>query len=162
MKNRDFVFFHGYDSVIWRGYEKCGLLDRFSGVRFCQSLMLPDCKKFNALAAKGGELYSLITETGLPWYIDRLQGGAYIEEYPYDMKTVDSLGNFYGFQMHEWMSNIRSDYDKLKNLDASDWNERAIKKKFCGSSLLRIFFLRLRPQKNMRSIFPCRRALSSF
>lgn len=63
MKNRDFVFFHGYDSVIWRGYEKCGLLDRFSGVRFCQSLMLPDCKKFNALAAKGGELYSLITET---------------------------------------------------------------------------------------------------
>ena len=61
MKNMDFVFFHGYDSVIWRGYEKCGLLDRFSGVRFCQSLMLPDCQKFNALAAKGGELHSLIT-----------------------------------------------------------------------------------------------------
>ena len=154
MKNRDFVFFHGYDSVIWRGYEKCGLLDRFSGVRFCQSLMLPDCKKFNALAAKGGELYSLITETGLPWYIDRLQGGAYIEEYPYDMKTVDSLGNFYGFQMHEWMSNMRSDYDKLKNLDASDWSERAIKKEILRQFPFENIFLEAATAKEYAECFP--------
>lgn len=154
MKNRDFVFFHGYDSVIWRGYEKCGLLDRFSGIRFCQSLMLPDCKKFNALAAKGGELYSLITETGLPWYIDRLQGGAYIEEYPYDMKTVDSLGNFYGFQMHEWMSNMRSDYDKLKNLDASDWNERAIKKEILRQFPFENIFLEAATAKEYAECFP--------
>ena len=80
-------------------------------------------KKFNELAKKDGKLFKLISDNNYPWYIDRLQGGGYIDEYQYNTELIDSLGNFYGFQMHEWISNMRSDYFKLKNLDAAAWSE---------------------------------------
>lgn len=64
-------------------------------------------KKFNELAKKDGKLFKLISDNNYPWYIDRLQGGGYIDEYQYNTELIDSLGNFYGFQMHEWISNIK-------------------------------------------------------
>lgn len=73
-------------------------------------------KKLNELAKKDGKLFKLISDNNYPWYIDRLQGGGYIDEYQYNTELIDSLGNFYGFQMHEWISNMRSDYFKLKTL----------------------------------------------
>ena len=81
------------------------MIDEFAGVRFCQSPLLPE-RKFNELAKKGGKLFKLISDNNYPWYIDRLQGGGYIDEYQYNTELIDSLGNFYGFQMHEWISNI--------------------------------------------------------
>ena len=123
---KNFIFFHGYDELLWHGYEKNGLLNDFTGIRFCQSLLLPEEKKFNNLAAKGGSLSALLSENSFPWYIDRLQGGCFIENYRYDMSLVDSFENFYGFQMHEWVSNMVSDYSKLKNLDTSEWNRESI------------------------------------
>lgn len=127
----NFVFFHGYDPVLWQGYEKRGLLRRGFGVRFCQSIMLPEGKKFNSLAAPGAAFDRLLSGLACPFYIDRLQGGTYIEKYPYDQSLIDrceelSRGGFYGFQMHEWMSNLRSDYGKLKRLDADRWTEEGI------------------------------------
>lgn len=112
MSENRFIFFHGYDELLWHGYEKNGLIDEFAGVRFCQSLLLPERKKFNELAKKDGKLFKLISDNNYPWYIDRLQGGGYIDEYQYNTELIDSLGNFYGFQMHEWISNMRSDYFK--------------------------------------------------
>lgn len=55
MSENRFIFFHGYDELLWHGYEKNGLIDEFAGVRFCQSL-LPE--KFNELAKKTGSCLS--------------------------------------------------------------------------------------------------------
>ena len=71
-------------------------------------------------------MFKLISDNNYPWYIDRLQGGGYIDEYQYNTELIDSFGNFYGFQMHEWISNMRSDYFKLKNLDVAAWSEKLI------------------------------------
>lgn len=54
MSENRFIFFHGYDELLWHGYEKNGLINEFAGVRFCQSLLLPERKKFNELAKKTG------------------------------------------------------------------------------------------------------------
>ena len=74
--------------------------------------------KFNNLANVGGDLYSFVKDNNCPMYIDRLQGGCFFEGYDYDMKLVriyrEMLGEkFFGFQMHEWMSNFISDTRKL-------------------------------------------------
>lgn len=34
MSENRFIFFHGYDELLWHGYEKNGLIDEFAGVRF--------------------------------------------------------------------------------------------------------------------------------
>ncbi|MBQ9805381.1 MAG: hypothetical protein IJW49_02575 [Clostridia bacterium] len=59
----------------------CGLGKDEAGVKFNQSLLLKDEYKFNNLAARGTELYHYLKEHRAPFYIDRLQGGCYIEEY---------------------------------------------------------------------------------
>lgn len=118
-------------------------------------------KKFNELAKKDGKLFKLISDNNYPWYIDRLQGGGYIDEYQYNTELIDSLGNFYGFQMHEWISNMRSDYFKLKNLDAAAWSEELIVKEILRLFPLSIFFLKRLPQKNMQSFFLCPYTLNS-
>ena len=90
MSENRFIFFHGYDELLWHGYEKNGLIDEFAGVRFCQSLLLPERKKFNELAKKDGKLFKLISDNNYPWYIDRLQGDGYIDEYQYNTELIDS------------------------------------------------------------------------
>lgn len=58
MSENRFIFFHGYDELLWHGYEKNGLINEFAGVRFCRSLLLPERKKFNELAKKTGSCLS--------------------------------------------------------------------------------------------------------
>ena len=113
-----FTFFQCYMPETWEAQEKAGLINKNSGIRFLQSIDVPADKKFNVLARKGGTLYEIIKERQLPFYIDRLQGGDFFEGYDYDMDLVDEyrrlLGDkFFGFQMHEWMSNVISDIKKL-------------------------------------------------
>lgn len=129
-----FVFFHGYSPDTWDKMLATGLVGDNDGIRFQQSLDLPKELKFNFLARKGGELYNIIKERSCPFYIDRLQGGCYIDEYVYDQDLLDEykslLGDkFYGFQMHEWLSNYRSDANKkLAELSAEEWTEENIKR----------------------------------
>ena len=141
-----FVFFHGYSPDTWEAMVKAGLIRENAGIRFCQSIEIDEELKFNNLAKKGGKLYELIKENRYPFYIDRLQGGCYIENYPYNEDLVkedkEMLGEkFYGFQMHEWLSNYKSDaIDKLGELSEEDWTAKNIKKmifdKFPGKYLL--------------------------
>lgn len=126
-----FTYFHCYLPETWDAQIKSGLIDRQAGVRFCQSLMIDEKLKFNRLAAKGGRLWNIVREGGLPLYIDRLQGGSYFEGYDYDQTLVrayrELLGDrFYGFQMHEWLSNYRSDVDKLVKHNCREWTESCI------------------------------------
>lgn len=127
------IFFHGYRPDTWDAMVKEGLIRENAGIRFCQSIGIKEELKFNNLAKKGGKLYEILKETKMPMYIDRLQGGCYIENYAYDKELLNEykemLGeNFYGFQMHEWLSNYRFDaLIKLKDILADEWTAENIK-----------------------------------
>ncbi len=128
-----FHFLHGYDPVLWAGYEKHGLIGEHDGVRLVMSHHIPDELKFNQLAAKGGELWNILAEGKRPLYIDRLQGGLQIYDYDFDMELVEEyrklLGDeFLGFQIHEWMSNYQSDIQKCKDVAAEDWKAENLHK----------------------------------
>ena len=107
-------FMNGYIPNVYEAQIDKGLVREVDGIRFCQNILLDENMKFNELAKKGGRLHSIISALHCPLYIDRLQGGTYIDEYPYDMALLNEyknlLGdNFWGFQMHEWLSNYSSD-----------------------------------------------------
>ncbi|MBQ1948298.1 MAG: hypothetical protein II359_06775 [Clostridia bacterium] len=126
-----FVFFHGYSPDTWEGTQKHHLMREGDGLRVVQSIMQTPDMHFNALAKKGGALYEIIREKNCPMYMDRIQGGINIFDYPYDRALIADyqamLGDkFYGFQMHEWLSNYRTDLHKLGNLSAEDWTEENI------------------------------------
>ena len=134
-----FTYFHCYLPETWEAQVKAGLINEHSGIRFCESIDLKEENKFNNLARKGGDFYNLIKEKKIPFYIDRLQGGCYIESYDYDMELVEEyksiLGDkFIGFQMHEWMSNYKGDLKKIWRNNCKEWNaeeiEKAIKREF--------------------------------
>lgn len=127
-----FVYFHAYHPLVFDAQIKSGLVNENDGIRFCQSIDIDDCLKFNNLARKDGKLFNFVKENNCPLYIDRLQGGCFFEGYDYDMSIVnmyrEMLGDkFYGFQMHEWMSNFLSDTEKLKTGKCPEpWTEENI------------------------------------
>ena len=129
-----FTFLHGYSPDTWDAMVRTGLVRKNDGIRYCQSIDIDESLKFNNLAKKGGEFYNIIKERNCPLYIDRLQGGCYIEEYDYDENLLgayrEMLGdNFWGFQMHEWLSNYFSDINwKLSELSAEEWTAENIEK----------------------------------
>ena len=126
-----FTYLHSYMPETWDAQVKAGLINQNAGVRFCQSIDIEERLKFNVLAKKGGALYEMLRIQRLPFYIDRLQGGCFLEKYPYDMALVvdykQMLGDrFWGFQMHEWMSNYKSDLGKLIRNNCPAWTAPAI------------------------------------
>lgn len=132
-----FTYFHGYYPGLFTQYDKSGLLNKNSGVRFCQSIDIDESLKFNNLAAKGGELYNLVKYNNLPFYIDRLQGGCFIEKYPYDKELIKEYKNFlndkfFGFQMHEWSGNYFSDIKRIEACGCTEWTKDAIQKALLG------------------------------
>lgn len=49
MSENRFIFFHGYDELLWHGYEKNGLIDKFAGVRFAGPCCCPKEKNLMSL-----------------------------------------------------------------------------------------------------------------
>ncbi|MGI6172277.1 MAG: hypothetical protein ACOYI8_00045 [Christensenellales bacterium] len=134
-----FTYLHCYMPETWEAQMRAGLLNANAGIRFCQSIDIEPHLKFNNLAREGGALHSMLRATRMPLYIDRLQGGCFLEEYPYDMRLVnayrDMLGErFWGFQMHEWMSNYTSDLRKLTENNCPAWTKEDIE-----ATILRAF-----------------------
>lgn len=129
-----FTYLHAYHTPeSWEAQVKAGLVKENHGIRYCQSIDIDEELKFNNLARRGGHLHRLLQEHPMPFYIDRLQGGCFLEKYPYDMDLVEEyksmLGDkFWGFQMHEWMSNYRSDLQKLATNNCPAWTAEAIEK----------------------------------
>lgn len=128
-----FRYFHPYYMPeLWDAQVKAGLINNDSGIRYCQSIDIDEKLKFNNQADVGGKFYNLVKENNFPFYIDRLQGGHFFEGYDYNLNLVkeyiDILGDkFYGFQMHEWMSNFQSDTTKLVNGKCPEpWTEENI------------------------------------
>lgn len=127
-----FTYFHCYMPKTWQAQVNCGLIDENAGVRFLQSSINPDNEKFNVVAAKETPFAKMMEEQRLPMYIDRLQGGIYYENYNYDEELVkyyrDLLGDkFFGFQIHEWMSNLSNDIKRIREcLEGGEWTEKSI------------------------------------
>lgn len=94
--NKMFRFFHGYMPKVWEAQVKAGFIGENDRIRFCQSAMLDGDSKFNKLAAKGGDLYNIIAERKCPFYIDRLQGGSYIDDYEYDEDLLNEYRELLG------------------------------------------------------------------
>ena len=125
------TFLHGYYPGLWEPQVKQGLVNPGDGIRFCQSRLISEELKFNRLAAREGELFRIVSELNAPFYIDRLQGGCYIDDYVYDPGLLGAyrelLGDkFWGFQMHEWLSNYRSDLRKLESEPVPTWTKEEI------------------------------------
>ncbi len=127
-----FTFFHAYMPKVFEAQINAGLFRENDGIRFCQSIDIDESLKFNNLAKICGDLYNFVRDNNCPMYIDRLQGGCFFEGYDYDMKLVrayrEILGEkFFGFQMHEWMSNFISDTGKLVDGKCPEpWTEENI------------------------------------
>ncbi len=127
-----FTYFHCYLPETWDAQVKAGLVtEKTGGVRCVMTIRLDEKYKFNNLAKKDGDLYKIIAEKKYPMYIDRLQGGDYIDVYPYDKELVGEykriLGDkFYGFQMHEWLSNYENDLKHLRHIPDKDWTAENI------------------------------------
>ena len=128
-------FFHGYHPDVWDALIKTGMLTEYDGVRIPQDITIKEYKQFNNVAKRGGHLHKFMQEHKLPFYIDRLQGGTFIDHYPYDTKLlheyIDLVGdeNYYGMQMHEWVSNYWSDLGKIGDLPDREWKAENIAKR---------------------------------
>lgn len=127
-----FTYMHTYMPENWKGQILRGLIDEHAGVRFCENIELAEDHKFNNLAAVGTSFYHMMKETRMPMYIDRLQGGCFLENYPYNWELVkiyeDMLGDkFWGFQMHEWASNLFGDLKRIReSVGTQEWNVETI------------------------------------
>ena len=127
-------FFHGYHPDVWDALIKSGMMTEYDGVRIPQDITIKEYKQFNNVAKRGGHLYNFMQEHKLPFYIDRLQGGTFIDHYPYDTQLlqeyIDLVGdeNYLGLQMHEWCSNYFSDLAKIGDLPEEEWTAENIAK----------------------------------
>ena len=153
-----FRFLHGYLPGYWEAQVRAGLVGENDGIRFCEDIMIDKSLQFNELAKKGGALHKLISDEKRVFYVDRLQGGTYIEDYPYDPELLCEyeriLGDkFWGFQIHEWMSNYRHDvYEKLGDLPPENWTEEEIKTEIFRKFSFKYLFLEAATAKEMEEM----------
>lgn len=117
-----FTFIHTYTPESWDGLSKHGMFRRGDGLKVMHACERPDWFRFNQMAAVGSPLEQKLRELRCPFYIDRLQGGVGLPYlYPFDPELLHHyrtlLGDkFWGFQMHEWSSNYRSDFGRITEL----------------------------------------------
>jgi hypothetical protein len=135
-------FLHGYMAEDWDGLVLRGLIDETSGVKFHQSQSIPPELGFNEVAREGGRLYGIVRQANRPFYVDRLQGGSAYYRYSYDEALLDRYKEmagewFLGFQMHEWASNMLSDWRRItqemgeRPADFSAWAiDRALRRAY--------------------------------
>lgn len=125
-------YYHTYMPEIWDGMIKNGFIDKDAGIRLNLNWRhLKSKRDFNNIAKKDGELYNIIKDSGLGFYVDRIQGGVEFFEYtpsPELCKLYDDMlgDKFLGFQMHEWASNYLGEFAKLSKAGLDTWTKEAI------------------------------------
>ena len=118
-------FFHVYNEKYFEGLVKNGLINKDTGFKIQHIFAMPEELKFNALAAKGGRLHSLIKENRYPFYVDRIAGGCTYHWYEFDRELIREYGEllgdwFLGFQLHESASNRRQNWDSIRKTMGTD------------------------------------------
>ena len=132
-----FRFFHTYDPTAWPAMKRLGWIGPDSGIRCMQHVFLMDDRKFNRIMAEESPLRTLLDETGIPIYFDRLQGGIFFDQdYRYDMtlfsEVKEKLGDlFWGFQIHEWASNLLNDWIRLEKAGVAGRTAWEIRETMC-------------------------------
>ena len=84
-----FSFLHSYSPEVWGPTVRHGLFGDHDGIRFHQWLLTAEDRRFNVLAAKDSDVYNIVRDGRRPLYIDRIQGGCNISEYPYDQNLLN-------------------------------------------------------------------------
>ena len=113
------TFMHTYTSESWAGVLQNGLWRDGDGLKMMHKPFMPAGTDFNSAARVGSPLEKTLRELRCPFYVDRLQGGMGLDRlYPFDRGLLAYyqrlLGDgFWGFQMHEWSSNYRSDAERI-------------------------------------------------
>lgn len=114
-----FSFIHTFTNASLPGLQKQGLWHAGDGLKIMHKPYFPAERGFNEYAKPGTLLYQTLRELRCPFYIDRMQGGLpFPYWYPFNTGLLEQykelLGdNFWGFQMHEWASNFRSDMPRI-------------------------------------------------
>ena len=150
-------FFHGYHPDVWDSLVRSGMMTDYDGVRIPQDITIKEYKQFNNVAKIGGHLHNFMLENRCPFYIDRLQGGTFINHYPYDTQLlggyIDLVGdeNYYGMQMHEWVSNYFSDLRKIGDLPDDEWTAENIARKVNEKYKTQYLFLESMDEYEMES-----------
>ncbi len=128
-----FRFFHNYHPSTWDAINRLGWIGVDSGLRCMHHVFLPESEKFNSIMKKASRLRAILDEYPLPVYIDRLQGGIFFDEkYRFDKKILqnvkEDLGErFWGFQIHEWSSNLLNDWLRLEKAGIKKWTAKGIR-----------------------------------
>ena len=118
-------FFHVYNEKCFEGLEKNGLINKDTGFKIQHMFSMEDHLKFNRFAAKGTKLHAMIRDGKIPFYVDRLAGGATWHNYRFDPALTEEYANilgdwFLGFQLHESGSNRRiGDWKVLRRLGSN-------------------------------------------
>ena len=116
------TFLHTYTADSFRGLIRSGLWRTGDGLKLMHKPAFRPPHDFNTVAVPGAPLERLLAELRCPFYIDRLQGGVGCDRrYPYDRSLLarytELLGDrFFGLQIHEWASNLRSDQERISEL----------------------------------------------
>ncbi|MBQ6421056.1 MAG: hypothetical protein IJK02_08300 [Clostridia bacterium] len=114
-----FHFIHTYAPGVTGALAKSGLWRDGDGLKLMHKPGFTPPDDYNSALAPGAPLSGLLEELKCPFYIDRLQGGiGFTHNYPYapavTARLKRELGDrFWGFQMHEWASNLKSDMDRI-------------------------------------------------
>ena len=117
-----FRFIHTYTAESFPGLARQGLWRDGDGLKLMHKPGFGPPFDFNTAVLAGTPLEKLLAELRCPFYVDRLQGGLGLtRKYPYDASLLRRcrtlLGDrFWGFQMHEWASNFRSDLERIEEL----------------------------------------------
>lgn len=114
------TFMHTYTPESWEGLVKNSLFREGDGLKIIHTPYFPPEWEFNRAGQPEQPLFRRLEELNCPFYIDRLQGGMPLPRwYPFDPALIrhyrELLGErFWGFQMHEWASNYRSDCERIE------------------------------------------------
>ena len=116
------TFMHIYTPESWPGIEKNGLWRNGDGLKLMHTVSMPEEASFNRVLAPGSQLFRKLEELRCPFYVDRLQGGVGLPRwYRFDPAAIHRLidlleEDFWGWQIHEWSSNYRSDIGRISDL----------------------------------------------
>ena len=127
-------FFHVYNEKCFKGLEKNGLINKDTGFKIQHIFSMEDRLKFNQFAAKGSSIHQIVKEGKIPFYVDRLAGGATWHNYRFDPELTAEYANilgdwFLGFQLHESGSNRRiADWKRLREIGGNGPYDLAVLK----------------------------------
>ena len=135
------TFIHTYTALSFPALVKSGLYREGDGIKLMHKPGFTPPNDFNSALKDGSPLFSLLKEKRPAFYVDRLQGGVgNTNKYNSDKKLLSQLrntpgGSFFGFQMHEWASNLKSDMSRISA--AAEENGVDVKNKSAFSAFMK-------------------------